>query len=275
VASLESGALASACVATGTPGNAPHTRVEAADGLSLSYSQLDDYLACPLKYRLRHVVRIPTPQHHALVLGNALHQAVAAFHAAAIRGRSLTEEQLLDVFATHWSSEGFLSRAHEDARFAAGQEALRRFFVEESRESATVPVAVERQFAVRLGKDMVRGRYDRIDETADGSVITDYKSSDVREPKQAAQKARDSLQLQLYALAFEAETGELPAAVQLRFLESGTVGRVVPDRPRLAKTRRTLELAADGIRAGAFEATPDFMTCGFCPFREICPQSVA
>ena len=34
---------------------------------------------------------------------------------------------LLDVFATHWSSEGFLSRAHEEARYAAGVAALSRF----------------------------------------------------------------------------------------------------------------------------------------------------
>ena len=203
--------------ATGRPARRHARAATGGRALSLSYSQLDDYLACPLKYRLRHIVRIPTPPHHALVLGNALHQAVAAYHAARIRGRSMTEGQLLDVFATHWSSEGFLSRAHEEARFAAGQEALRRFLADESREEALVPVAVERPFAVHFGRDMVRGRYDRVDETPDGIVITDYKSSDVRDPKKATQKARDSLQLQLYALAHEAETGELagrrPAAL--------------------------------------------------------------
>jgi DNA helicase-2/ATP-dependent DNA helicase PcrA len=244
-------------------------------GLSLSYSQIDDYLSCPLKYRLRHVVRIPTPAHHALVLGNALHQAVAAYHAARIRGRSMTEEQLFEVFATHWSSEGFLSRAHEDARFAAGQAALRRFLLDETSPGATIPVAVERPFSVHLDRDLIRGRYDRVDETSAGSVITDYKSSDVRDPKQATQKARDSLQLQIYALAYEAETGELPAAVQLRFLESGMVGRIVPDRTRLDRARKAVETAAAGIRAGAFEAKPDYMACGFCPYREICPASAA
>ena len=243
--------------------------------LSLSYSQVDDYLSCPLKYRLRHIVRIPTPPHHALILGNALHQAVAAFHTARIRGRSMTEAQLLDVFATHWSSEGFLSRAHEDARFAAGQGALRHFLMDEARPDASIPIAVERPFAVHFGRDLVRGRYDRVDETPEGSVITDYKSSDVRDQKVATQRAKDSLQLQIYALAHEAETGALPAAVQLRFLESGVVGRIVPDPARLEKARKTLETAADGIRAGNFAASPDYMTCGFCPYREICPQSAA
>jgi DNA helicase-2/ATP-dependent DNA helicase PcrA len=246
-----------------------------AQRLTLSYTQVDDYTACPLKYRLRHVVRIPTPPHHALVVGNALHQAAAAYHSARLRGREMSEEQLLDVFGTHWSSEGFLSRAHEDARFAAGQRAVRLFHAEESREGAPVPVAVERPFRVRIGNDTVQGRYDRVDETPGGVVITDYKSSDVRDPKQAVQRARDSLQLQVYALAYEAETGELPAAVQLRFLETGLVGRVSPDSKHLDKARATVEAAADGIRHGRFDPAPGYLACTYCPFRDICPASQA
>ncbi len=251
------------------------TKDPSSQRLTLSYTQVDDYTACPLKYRLRHVVRIPTPPHHALVVGNALHQTAAAYHTARFRGRSMTEDQLLEVFGTHWSSEGFLSRAHEDARFAAGQQAVRLFHAQESGDDAPVPVAVERPFRVRIGNDAVQGRYDRVDETPDGVVITDYKSSDVRDPKQAVQRARDSLQLQVYALAHEAETGELPAAVQLRFLETGLVGRVSPDRKRLDKARATVELAADGIRHGRFDPSPGYLACTFCPFRDICPASEA
>jgi DNA helicase-2/ATP-dependent DNA helicase PcrA len=243
--------------------------------LSLSFSQIDDYLSCPLKYRLRHVVRVPTPPHHALVLGNALHQAAAAFHNAAIRGRPFGEADLLAVFDAHWSSEGFLSRDHEEARYARGRAALVRFREDQLRPGASVPVAVERPFAVNIGRDMVRGRYDRVDESGDGVVITDYKSSDVREDARADQKARDSLQLQVYALAHEAETGRLPAAVQLHFLDSGVVGRAAPDPARLAKARARIEEAASGIRAGEFVARPDPVGCGFCPYREVCPSSAA
>ncbi len=280
VATLQSGSLDGAVRPGGASAiSVSRTAVEppapSAGPLSLSYSQLDDYLSCPLKYRLRHVVQVPTPPHHALVLGNALHQAVAAFHAAHMRGRVMEEAELLEVFATHWSSEGFHSRHHEEARFAAGQSALLRFRSDATRAGEPIPVAVERPFSVRIGRDTIRGRYDRLDETPAGVVITDYKSSDVRDPKQATQKARESLQLQLYALAYQVETGSLPAAVELHFLESGVVGRVVPDAARLSKTRQTLADAADGIRAGRFEARPDFVGCGYCPYREICPSAGA
>jgi DNA helicase-2/ATP-dependent DNA helicase PcrA len=242
--------------------------------LELSYSQLDDYLTCPRRYRLRHVLRVPTPPHHALGYGSALHQAVAAYHASELRGAPLTEAALLDVFAMHWTGEGFLSRDHEEARFAGGQATLRRFRTDRL-ALATAPAAVERPFSFRLGGDRIRGRYDRVDETPGGAVITDYKSSDVRDQAKADQRARESLQLAIYALAHGAETGTPPAAVQLHFLDSGVVGRATLDEKRLTKARDRVSEAASGIRAGRFDATPDVVACGYCPFRDICSDRAA
>ena len=68
-------------------------------------------------------------------------------------------------------------------------------------------------------------------------TITDYKSSDVRDPAKARQRARESLQLQIYAMGYEAMTGRLPDAVALHFLDSGLVGRVDVDPKRLAKAQ--------------------------------------
>ncbi len=252
------------------PASAPTAAPEGP--LSLSHSQVDDYLACPLKYRLRHLVRVPTPPHHALVVGNALHQAVAAWHLGQLRSRPLGEDGVLDAFAAHWSSEGFVSRDHEEARFGAGQDALRRFIATPSDPDRRT-VAVERPFQVRLGDDIVRGRYDRVDEAPGGAVITDYKSSDVREQRRADERARDSLQLQMYALAWEAETGELPASLELWFLDSGVVGRARPDARRLDRARTSLATVAQGIRSGDFRARPDQVGCSYCPYRRICPSA--
>jgi DNA helicase-2/ATP-dependent DNA helicase PcrA len=106
-------------------------------------------------------------------------------------------------------------------------------------------------------------------------TITDYKSSDVRDPARARQRARDSLQLQIYAMGYEAQTGRLPDALQLYFLESGLVGRVEVDQKRLAKARDRIREAAAGIRRRDFTARPDQLSCSFCAFRDICPASVA
>jgi len=271
--------------------------------LSLSFYQVDDYLTCPLKYKYVHVLRVPIAPHHAIVYGSALHKAVQEFHRLGAHGQTMSEEELLAAFDRAWSNEGFLTREHEEARLEAGRAALRRFREEQLRPGAVVPAYVEREFSFVLDGDRIRGRMDRVDiervpvaAAHDGAgerqqadevtpalpglypdrvTITDYKSSDVRDPVRARDRARDSLQLQIYAMAYQAETGRLPDALQLWFLESGLVGKVEPEQKRLDKARESIRRAAVGIRARRFEAAPDYMSCGYCAFRDVCPASAA
>ena len=132
---------------------------------------------------------------------------------------------------------------------------------------------MEQPFSVRIGPDHVRGRDDAVRKTDAGLVITDYKSGDMRDPARARQRARSSLQLQLYTLAWETEHGQRPDAVELHFLESGVVGRVTPTERQLDGARVKVEKAAAGIRRGDFEATPGYPACDWCPYRRICPAA--
>ncbi len=276
-----------------------------AEPLTLSFSAIDAYLSCPLKYKLGHVVRVPVPPHHAMIYGSALHKAVQEFHRRHARGDVMSEADLVAAFEEAWTNEGFLSRDHEEARLATGRETLRRFRAAQLEPGAVIPAYVEREFSFSLGGDRIRGRWDRVDiEPADPAptdrpvadapaphadvvaptleltgrervTITDYKTSDVREPAKARQRARESLQLQIYAMGYEAVTGRLPDAVQLHFLDTGVVGRAEVDPRRLAKGRERIATAAAGIRARDYTPKPDRTTCGYCPFRSICPSSVA
>ena len=241
--------------------------------LTLSFGQINDYLDCPAKYRYGHVVRIPTPASHQMVDGRALHAAVQAYHRRQMAGGTMTLEELHSALDGNWESVGFLTRAHEEARRAAAHEAVARFWGEQQRDPAR-PTAVERDFTVAFGRDRLRGRYDRIDRDVAGRVVvTDYKSSDVRDLATANRRAKDSLQLSIYALAHEAEQGSLPDELALHFLDSGIVGRAVPTEKRLEKAHEKITEAATGIRGRRFEATPSAMRCGYCPFREICPDA--
>ena len=216
----------------------------------------------------------------------------------------MTEAELDEVFDAAWSNEGFMSRDHEEARLAAGRAALRRFRSAQLEPDAVIPTYVEREFAFSLDGDRVRGRWDRVDvvpagqgsappAAPDGSTsadvvaptlgilgaehvtITDYKSSDVRDPAKARQRASESLQLQIYAMGYEAMTGRLPDAIALYFLESGLIGEVEVDPRRLAKARDRIATAATGMRARDYTPTPDYLACTYCAFRDICPSSVA
>jgi len=241
--------------------------------LSLSYGQINDYLECPAKYRYGHVVRLPTPASHQMVYGRALHAAVQAYHRLQLAGGAMSIDELHAALDANWESVGFLTREHEEARRITAREALSRFWDAQQRDPAQ-PTAVERDFTVAFGRDRLRGRYDRVDRDVAGRVvITDYKSSDVRDLGTANRRAKESLQLSIYALAHEAEHGSLPDELALHFLESGIVGRAEPTEKRLEKAQEQLTQAATGIRAHQFEATPSAMRCGYCPFREICPDA--
>ncbi|MFL5675039.1 MAG: PD-(D/E)XK nuclease family protein, partial [Chloroflexota bacterium] len=272
--------------------------------LSLSFYQIDDYLTCPLKFKFAHVLRVPLAPHHAIVYGAALHKAVQLFHHRHAKGHVMSEDELDEVFESAWSNEGFMSREHEEARLAAGRAALRRFRAAQLEPDAVIPTYVEREFSFTLAGDRVRGRWDRVDvvpveagvaatagvaadQTADvvtptlgmlgpeRVTITDYKSSDVRDPAKARQRARDSLQLQIYAMGYEAMTGRLPDALSLHFLESGLVGEVPVEPARLAKAREKIARAAAGMRARDYTPQPDYLACTYCAFRDMCPASVA
>ena len=270
--------------------------------LSLSFYQIDDYLTCPLKYKYAHILRVPLAPHHAIVYGAALHKAVQLFHQRHAKGHVMSEAELDEVFDSAWSNEGFVSRDHEEARLEAGRAALRRFRAAQLEPDAVIPTYVEREFSFMLDGDRVRGRWDRVDvvpagegsgpppglartQTADvisptldmlgpeRVTITDYKSSDVRDPVKARQRARDSLQLQIYAMGYEAMTGRLPDTLALEFLGSGLIGQVEVDPKRLTKTRAKIVQAAAGMRIRDYTPKPDYLACTYCAYRDICPAS--
>jgi hypothetical protein len=68
-------------------------------------------------------------------------------------------------------------------------------------------------------------------------------------------------------------TNRNPDAVQLHFLESGLVGSARKTMADLEETRATIEAVTRGIRARTFTATPGYMQCSYCAFREICPST--
>ena len=242
--------------------------------LTLSYGQVSDYTDCPARYRFAHVFRLPTPANHALVVGKALHAAVQAFHRSQIDGDPMSREALQAELDRNWESTGFVTRAHEEARRASARRALDRFWDDQQANPAPV-IGVEQEFVFRLGPDRVRGRMDRVDQRPDGSAaVVDYKSGDVRDAATATRRARESLQLAIYALAWESDHERAPDRLELHFLESGAVGVSTASPARLDRARSLIETAAAGIRAGEFQANPGPMRCASCPFRTICPDAM-
>lgn len=241
--------------------------------LHLSFYQIDDYETCPLKYKYTHILKVPVPESQAVLYGKALHDAVQAYLKSRKAENPLTKEEVIKVFERSWVGEGFLSREHEEKRFGAGKEALMRFMETESQREA-VPTHIEKEFSFYIGNNRISGRWDRVDEERE-AVIIDYKSSEVREQKDADKKAKESLQLSIYAMAYNAMEGRLPDSVELHFLESGLKGSAVRDEKELKKAEERILTVAKGIRDRNFSATPGYMACCYCAYRDICPYTTS
>ncbi|MFQ6069339.1 MAG: ATP-dependent helicase [Candidatus Aminicenantales bacterium] len=256
------------------PFSASSPGVKEKEVLTLSYFQVDDYLTCPLKYRYRHVLRIPVLPHHNLVFGRVLHNCVHFYLKKKISGVKLSKEQLLKEFENTWINEGYLSREHEELRKEAGRKALLNFFRREEK-SHVLPLFLEKNFKWQL--DCVRfiGRWDRIDSAKGRGVIIDYKATEVKDQREADKKTRDSLQMDLYALSFLRTQGEEAAETRLYFLESDIVGRAEKGTRELEQAAEKIKEVEEGIRSQNFAPKPDWHNCNYCEFKTICPSSYA
>ena len=101
----------------------------------------------------------------------------------------------------------------------------------------------------------------------------DAKADVKKTMREADEKAKESLQLFVYALAYRELTGSTPDRLELRYVLTGEVGSTVPSEDRLERTRERIGAIARSIRAGKFEARPSERTCSICACRPICKDS--
>lgn len=240
--------------------------------LNLSYNQVDDIQTCPLKYKLNHIFRVPVRPAHHLVLGLALHRAIEVMLTMKREGKLLFWNPVQDGYERAWISEGFLSREHEEMRKEEGLQSLKKFYDREV-DDPVVPFLIEEEFSFLHKQIRIRGRWDRVDFDGKRAVIIDYKSSNVQDQEKADERAKKSLQLYVYAMAFHQRYEVWPELMELRYIDSGLATRVEFKHDELLKAVDAIEKAAEAIRRRDFEPTPGYNTCRFCLVRQICPAS--
>ena len=71
--------------------------------MRISYSTLNSYQNCPLKYKFREIDKIKEPKSKEAVFGTLIHAVLRYVHTPSILAPSM--EQALDYFAKGWNSE--------------------------------------------------------------------------------------------------------------------------------------------------------------------------
>lgn len=241
--------------------------------IPLSYYHIDDYLTCPLKYKYVNILRVPIMEHHTVIYGRAMHEAVTKYFQLKMADKKMPMRELLSAFKESFDPQGFLDERHQEERSRVGQEALIKFFNEEEKRNSK-PVYIEKGFSFILEDNKISGRFDRIDMEADGAIIMDFKTSEIKTQKDADKRTKESMQLALYALAYKNIFGHLPIRVELYFLESGIVGSSQIQEGDLEKVKDKIKQVSQGIRNKQFAATPAYMACTYCAYNQICPSAI-
>jgi len=237
--------------------------------LSLSASDLDLYLTCPLKYKFSRVFGIPQEPTINQRFGILIHNVLERFHKEGDEDEGDGLDRLMGLFEAGWRRSGFGSSDDELQFRDRAREAMRLYWERES-ESEGEPVWLERKFDIRIGPHHVRGRVDRVDRLPDGShELIDYKTG----LRKSEAELENDLQLALYRLAAREAWGlESSSGSYYYVLDADKV--VAPVGPDDAeRVERTVLEVGEGVLGQDFEPRPSPTTCSWCDYRLICPAA--
>ena len=242
---------------------------------TLSPSRASDYKTCPQLFKFRAIDKIEAPPTVYQARGTTAHLALQRLFDLPANERD--PDRLFDLFREAWMElrdvefpDLFTSRDEEREWGVGSLEVLANYFGIED-PSTFDPADRELDMLEDLDGITIRGILDRIDETADGVVITDYKTGKAP-PERYALPA--FFALKIYALLIRHRTGTTPTTLRLMYLTGPTVYEIpVNDAQLDAMDRqlRALWAAIDkAIVSGNFP-TRTSRLCDWCSYQDICP----
>lgn len=247
-----------------------------------SYSALNTYKTCPLKFKYQEIDRIKVPKGKEAVFGTTIHSALHYMFTHEPLYPSL--DQVIDFFRQKWmeAQEKVTLEAKEaEAYHNQGATLLSSFYKKNQPWNFHV-LDMESRFEVFLEdpdtkeSHVVAGVIDRIDKIGDNHYeIIDYKTSR-RMPAQA--QLDTDLQMSVYHLGLLHKWPHLEAEnikLSLHFLKHGEKISTARSNDALKETRTqvlsTLREIKRRIAKDDFPPTPSAL-CDWCGYRSLCPM---
>lgn len=243
----------------------------------LSYSQIQTFDICPLHYKCKYILKIPTPPSPAQSFGTSVHSSLRDFYQNLTRGIKQNKNSLLQLLERNWINEGYESRSHELKALEGAKKILANYY-QNSFNPKIIPAALEQSFKFSLRRDngshlMIGGRIDRIDSLEGNKIeIIDYKTGN-NTPEE--KKLKEDWQLTFYALA----ATEVNDRLMNRKAEDVTLSLFYIEQNKKFTTTRTMEQLIEAkkkILEKAEEiAKSDFvcskhMFCKNCEYKILC-----
>ncbi|MFA5360790.1 MAG: PD-(D/E)XK nuclease family protein [Candidatus Paceibacterota bacterium] len=248
--------------------------------MRISYSSLENFKQCPLKYKFSQIDKIEEPKSKEAVFGTYIHKVLKWFYQKDPHFPAL--DDLLDYYKDHWfkKSEGFewKDSDEENSYFKEGLRILEEYYKENMPQKTSI-LDLETKFEVTLdenpekqnGKHILTGVIDRIDKLPDGTIeIIDYKTG----KRVASQKDVDlNDQLSFYALGLKNRWPRIKTEnlfLSLYFVKFNEKIKTQRTEQDLEKSKEKIIKLIHQIEKSSFDPRPSAL-CGWCGYRNICP----
>ncbi len=247
--------------------------------LHASVSQIKTFLMCPRKYEYRYVLGAPA-EHRSpnLVLGSAVHEALAAYYVALKNGETLTADELTAVFTDTWDRDidGNVPLLLDDDETAGAVKDIGVALVTVFAENVIPPeriLAVEKPFAIDVTdpdtgeviEEQLVGSIDALVEIGGQTVILEHKTAARRYSEDVL---KYDLQPGVYLAALPADHLRYQVLLKTKkpAFETYDVTRTEGEQ---AEALLILCRVLDVIRAGTFWPNRGWQ-CSDCEFRRRC-----
>lgn len=250
----------------------------------LSFSAINEYLNCGLKYRFSRVDKVqPEFVPDVLVFGRCIHQVLEEFNHQRLIGEIPSLSTLTGIFETCWD------KAVEDShvKYSKGKDfqtlrqegtaLIRQFYENQSADDYQI-LAIEEPFSIQLDalSYPIIGSVDLIEEDSDGTlIITDYKTAG-RAFSQA--EIDQNMQLTLYQMAMgQNGFSDRDMILKLDCLIKTQTPKyeqyyTVRNHSDISKLLNVIKSVSKGIAHEVFTPTATGWMCTNCGFKTHCDQ---
>lgn len=254
--------------------------------MRISYSSLETYKNCPLKYKFQEIDKIRVPKNIEMIFGSAIHSSLKyMFERSPLYP---TIDQIIDFFRNAWEDKTSAFSMEEDgekikAYYDEGILILKKFYKDNPPWNFNI-VDSESRFEAEIEdekngeKHVLAGIIDRIDKDRDDKIyeIIDYKTQKRLPSKDMIDQ---DLQMSIYHLGLMKRWPHLsPANIKLSFyfLKHGEKISTSRLEEQLEKTKKTVIKTINEIeerKADNFNFPPfPSALCDWCGYRQMCPM---
>ena len=228
--------------------------------MRLTFSKLDTYSSCPLRYRLRYQERLPEAPRRGRNISLILHRVLETFLRNARRDPSL--EALLQAYENRCAPP---QTPEQERRYNEGRHALEAFHWREGHRLATA-VALEQNFSVRMEGVEITGRLDCALETEAGLELIDFKFTS------AVPEDPDPLQLQLYAMGLKAVAGATPDTLTYYYLRQEQRICFPGGEAAIQEGQERATVLAHQLQDDQSFSPKQGPWCRICSYQRYCPE---